>query len=139
MTAILLAALLSLVPHTARTRCVEAHAAQIAEVIDTLEEGYGVRPSVLLVVGFRESMFGCDPRSGGSWGSPRDRRHRHISGGPEAAARDLTSAYRVCGDWVRALRRYRCGTCWCRPRVGYLPEDAWRMAQRIESLTRAGR
>lgn len=134
MTEIITAALslfLSLRPPLPIRRCIEARAARISRRAAEASREHGVPVAIILSVGWLESHLGCDPRSGGSWGSPTDRNHRLRAGGPWHTARDLATSYRVCGSWTGAVARYRCGLCNCTPRVGYGVRDVDRLVYRI--------
>jgi hypothetical protein len=99
---------------------------------------HNIPPSLILTVGFLESHFGCNPRSGGSWGSPIDRNHRGIAGTPIHTARDLANARKVCGSWFGALARYQSGLCHRRSLVAsYTPQYAFNVAWRMENVARA--
>ena len=133
----LFAALLVLypgIPNRERS-CMMLNRESIIQMAADSSEATGVPPAVLLLVGFFESHLGCDPRSGGCWGSPVDNRHRNIAGTPRRAADDLATSYRVCHTWVGAVSRYRCGLCRCRSSVlhgGYSAEYLMRQVQRLK-------
>lgn len=129
--ATLLAVLLSLMPPLRYARCVERHRAEIAATAADAERAAGVPAGVLLAVGLLESQWGCDPRSGGSWGNPRDARHRNLPGRPAGAARILARGFALYGTWGGALAHFRCGRRACPPLVGYEPGDALRLAARL--------
>src|ERR1019366_1332187 len=116
--------------HSPYRACIRARAATIAAQATNAAEAHGVPTDIVMAVGALESAYGCSPRSGGSWGSPIGRDHRNIAGGADHQARDLATSYRVCGTWPRAIARYRCGLCACRPGVlvGYTPAQAIRLA-----------
>ena len=132
--AAVLAAILALYPHTPVRACLRARAETITTRADAAALEHGVPVELLMAVGFLESRFGCDPASGGSWGSPVDRRHRGIAGGPGHTARDLATSLRVCVGPLAAVSRFRCGLCTCRPGVlvGYTPRDVLRLMARVE-------
>jgi hypothetical protein len=136
MIRLLLAALLSSYPHIKYRTRIERRFDAIATAALDASETHGVPPALVVSVGFLESQFGADPRSGGSWGAPRDRRHRHVAGGPNEQASALALGYRACGSWDRALHFFRCGLCRCPRVVGYTPDAAMRLAERI--YARAG-
>ena len=132
----LFAALLTLhplIPNRMRS-CMMLNRESISQMASDGSLSTGVPPAVLLMVGFFESHLGCNPRSGGSWGSPVDNTHRHIAGTPRRAADDLATSYRVCGTWLGAVSRFRCGLCRCRPSLlrGYSPSYLMGQVQRVE-------
>jgi hypothetical protein len=129
--AALLAALLAILPHTTRTQCIERRAAVIAAQAEHSATRHGVPIAILLAVGFRESALGCDPRSGGSWGSPISRTRRSVAGTSDHAASALALGHNRCRSWPSAVSHFRCGMCRCPRLVGYQPEDAIRLAGRI--------
>lgn len=136
MIRLLLAALLASFTHMPLRPRIVARFDAIADAARDASETYGVPPALLVAVGYLESGFGTHPRSGGSWGAPRDRRHRHIAGGPNQEASALALGFRRCGNWRSALHHFRCGMCRCPRVVGYTPDDAFRLADRISA--RAG-
>lgn len=106
------------------------------EIVQMAQAGYEVHQvpvTLLLMVGFLESHWGCHPRSGGCWGAPIDPQHRLTAGTSNHAARALATSYRVCGTWEGAMNRFRCGLCVCRPSmiVGYTPEYAIHQVERL--------
>ncbi len=136
--AIALAALLSLLPDTARTRCVRARAATIIHDASAASAATGVPVEVLLVVGYLESALGCDPRSGGCWGAPISPRRRDVAGRASHAAAALAAGYRVCTTDLGAVSRFRYGLCRTprRHNRGYTPEDAMRWVSRTREAHR---
>ena len=109
-----------------------AREADVVADAETAVMATGVPAGLLLVVGVLESHLGCDPASGGSWGAPIDPQHRRTAGTPTHTARALATSFRVCGSWVGALHRFRCGLCVCRrPLVGYTPAQALSLAERM--------
>lgn len=112
----LLTALLTLV-HAERApdrlRCIERRRPAIVAQVAAVAASRGVPPGVLLVVGYLESHYGCDPASGGSWGSPVDRNHRLTAGTADHTGRDLQTSRGMFGSWLEALSRYRCGRRVC--------------------------
>lgn len=136
-----LAALLHLLPPMPQPMrgCVSNRREAIAAEAQTAADAHGVPVAVLLVVGLLESRYGCDPRSGGSWGAPIDPQHRHTAGGPGHAARALASGYRVCGSTLGAVSRFRCGLCTCRRVVGYTATYAAGLIARVEAFDGGGR
>ncbi len=121
--------------------CVIARTDEIAETAAATAELYPVPPAVLLAVGMEESAFACDPRSGGSWGTPSDRNHRNRAGNSNTNGSALMFGYNQCRAqdsdnprvWFRAISHFRCGRCSCPPLVGYEPIDALNLANRISS------
>jgi hypothetical protein len=135
--ALLLSALLSLVPSFSRTPAILAARDGIVETAAIAEKYTDVPPGILLVVGMLESRWGTDRRSGGSWGAARDRRHRNIAGTPMQSARILRRGARLCGDYNASLVFFRTGRCsFNRTLVGYEPSDAVRWIRR--AYDRAG-
>lgn len=138
MTAtLLLMALLHMYPHGSANACIRARVATIAAQATDAAEAHNVPTEIVLAVGFLESRLSCDARSGGSWGSPRDRAHRNIAGGADHQARDLATSYRVCGTWPRAINRYRVGLCAGGRFIGYTPRQAIDLSRRMVDLARS--
>ncbi len=138
---LLLMALLALFHPTARTQCIQHRADVITEYTAATAERYPVPPAILLSVAMHESAFACDPRSGGSLGTPRDRLHRHLAGNSDTNGSALMLGYERCADpntgastWLRAISHFRCGRCRCPPLVGYEPIDALNLANRISPV-----
>ena len=136
LAAHLLTALLAVLPPIPMRGRVEARREMIVAVAAAGQETYGVPPALVLAVGFLESRWGTDARSGGSWGTPIDMQHRNVAGPPAGAARALASSFRVCGSWFGAVSRFRCGRCRCPRLVGYEPGYALGLAER--TMARAG-
>lgn len=111
MTAVLLAALLSLMPHAPYGECLAARRGAITADAKLAAATAGVPVGLLLAVGWRESHLGCNPRSGGSWGNPISATRRHVAGRPAGAARILARGRRLCGDWRGAAAFFRTGEC----------------------------
>ncbi len=130
-TAYILAILLALLPHTARTRCAERRADEIAVQAEASSVRYDVPAALLLSICMHESSCGCDPRSGGSWGSPISRTRRAVAGGAEQTASAIALGRRRCGSWLAATNHFRTGRCHGPPPVGYTAEQALRLANRI--------
>lgn len=135
--AALVAALLSLYPAMSpgARECIAARQNEIAQDLADAAP-LGVPPALYLAVGLFETHLGCDRASGGCWGAPVDRYHRHTAGAPIATARALAASLRVCGTWPRALARFRCGICAGCPRSGYRPAQVLSLASRL--CARAG-
>lgn len=136
----LFAALLVLYPGIPNDRrsCMLQNRESIIQMAADSATATGVPPSILLMVGFFETHLGCARGSGGCWGSPVDNRHRHVAGTPRRAADDLATSYRVCGTWLGAVSRYRCGLCRCRlPMIqnGYAAAHAIAQARRLVQMT----
>ncbi len=132
MSALLLAVLMRLAPHSSCTPCLVRRASEIAARADAAALTTGVPPGLLLAVGWYESRLGCDPRSGGSWGAPINARHRGTAGTHDHAARALARSYRVCGTWLGAVTRFRSGRCrFNRTLVGYEASEALRLTERV--------
>jgi hypothetical protein len=91
-----------------------------------------VNPALLISVGTLESMLSCDPRSGGSWGAPISRTRRGVAGNSDHTASALALGYRRCHSTIGALSSFRCGLCSCHRLVGYTPETALALAQRLD-------
>lgn len=130
----LLASLLSLYHHGVRIERIRNHQSWVvSHLVEAIDAHPEVPPALLMSVGFLETGLGFDSGEGGCWGSPIDRRHRHTTGGPIAAARDLAHSYVICGgDWMPALHRYRVGLCNGHERIGYTADQAMRLRWRIE-------
>ena len=131
MIHLLLTTLLSLYPHSPASACVRSRAESIASDARLAAEAHGVPAALLVSVGWFESHLGCNPRSGGSWGSPSGRSHRLRAGSAWHTARDLATSFRVCRSWPAALARYRCGLCRCTPPVGYRPRHVLALVGRL--------
>ncbi len=115
--AAILAALLSLYPRSPAAQCLDA--------LDAAHRAHPEVPTALLAaVGWHESHLGCARASGGCWGSPRDRDHRHTAGTPTDAARDLAHALRACGSVGGAIARFRGGSCRPGPHTAYVARVA---------------
>ncbi len=133
----LLSALLTLVgaDHArARLRCIERRRPAIVAQAAAVAASRGVPPGVLLVVGYLESHYGCDPASGGSWGSPVDREHRLTAGTADHTGRDLQTSRARFSCWLEALSRYRCGRRVCplpMRQGGYSPGFAIGLVERV--------
>lgn len=131
MTRALLLALLAIFHRTPHMACLARHADSIVRRAEAARVEHAVPPGVLLSVGFLESHLGCAPGSGGNWGAPVSSRHRHTAGTSDHAARSLATGYRVCGTWGGALGWFRCGRCRCPRMVGYDPDFAARVVERV--------
>lgn len=133
-TAAILAILLSIWPHSPALPCIDARHDEIVEMGTRSAETYNVPIVVLLVVGFSETHFGCDPASGGNWGAPRDRNHRHTAGNSDSAASALALGYSRCHTWPGAISHFRCGRCGTCPveQPGYTARGAMRRVRQIE-------
>jgi len=126
LAALLFSALLAIYPHMNYRPCVESHRESIiAHAVSGAEE-HNVPVGIVMVVGFLETHWGCNPASGGCWGAPIDPQHRGTAGTPNQAARALATSYRVCGErygWLGAVNRFRCGLCVCpAPRTIPIPD-----------------
>lgn len=101
---------------------------EIPQSVRALVEAHRAHPEVptalLAAVGWHESHLGCARASGGCWGSPRDRDHRHTAGTPTDAARDLAHALRACGSVEGAIARFRGGSCRPGPHTAYVARVA---------------
>lgn len=131
MIHLLLTTLLALYPHSPASACVRSRAARIANDARAASEAHHVPATLLVAIGWFESHLGCNPRSGGSWGSPSGRAHRHRAGSAWHTARDLATSFRVCHSWPAAVARYRCGLCRCTPPVGYRPRHVLSLVRRL--------
>ena len=136
----LFAVLFTIFPHMplSHRRCLRSHEVDVTGAAAQAAETTGVPVAVILAVGFLESHLGCDPASGGSWGSPINRGHRLVAGSPLRAAEDLATSFRVCRkvSWEAAVSRFRCGLCRCRlPMVqnGYTPAYTMQLVRRMET------
>jgi len=131
--AALLAALLTLYPETDRTRCIASRAVEITAHADDSAARYGVPAEILLATGMLESALGCDPRSGGSWGAPISRTRRLVAGNSDHTASALALGYERCASWLDALSHFRTGRCSGSPPIGYTPDAAMRLAERLNA------
>ena len=123
--AAILAALLSLYPRSPAAQCLHARRGAILDALVAAHRAHPEVPTALLAaVGWHESHLGCARASGGCWGSPRDRDHRHTAGTPTDAARDLAHALRACGSTVGAIARFRGGSCRPGPHTAYVARVA---------------
>ena len=93
--------------------CIEARRAQVIADADRAAREHGVPVRLLLAVGYAESHLGCARGSGGCWGAPASRLHRHSPGRASHAASALALGHRRCGTWTGALGHFRCGRCTC--------------------------
>lgn len=119
----LLTLLLTLFQHPANVECIRRQENSIAERAYNASVSSQVPASVILVVAFLESHFGCAAASGGSWGAPVDRNHRLTAGPSEQVAVHSASSLhngfygtrhsRGCGTWFGAISYFRCGLCRC--------------------------
>lgn len=107
-----LAAILSLLgPHVLHGACIARRREEIAADADAASREHGVPVRLLLAVGLLESHWGCAPASGGCWGAPRDRDHRHSAGRASHAASALALGHRRCATWRGAVAHFRGGRC----------------------------
>ena len=90
--------------------CIVEHQARIAEQLEETA-AMGVPILFMAAVAFKETHFGCARGSGGGWGAPADRHHRHTAGTHRDAAQSLLTGMTVCGSWERAVMRFRTGNC----------------------------
>ena len=97
-------------------QCIDEHQQTIAASAEGAARNFDVPVQLLLVQGFLESHWGCDPRSNGSWGSQIENGGRHTDDGPRRAARDLAHSYQFCGTWEGAISRFVFGECHIPPR-----------------------
>lgn len=135
-TALILAALLILRPHSPARSCIDARHDEIVSMATRSAETFDVPVALLLVVGFSETHFGCDPASGGNWGAPRDRNHRQTAGTSDSAASALALGYRECRTWLGAVSHFRCGRCGTCPagQPGYTARGALRRVRQLNRL-----
>lgn len=109
-----LAALLAVLPaRRPYAACLTARAARVIADADAASREHGVPVALLLSVGYAESHLGCARGSGGCWGAPVSRLHRHAAGRASHAASALALGHRRCGTWAGALGHFRCGRCVC--------------------------
>lgn len=109
-----LAALLAVLPARRPYRaCLTARAPRVIADADAASREHGVPVALLLSVGYAESHLGCARGSGGCWGAPVSRLHRHTAGRASHAASALALGHRRCGTWAGALGHFRCGRCVC--------------------------
>jgi hypothetical protein len=107
----LVAALITLIPHSPALTCIRARSERIAAAIASAQTDRGVPAALMLSTGFMETFDGCARNEGGGWGAPRDFQHRHIAGTADDAARVLSNGYRHCGSWPGAVHWFRSGLC----------------------------
>lgn len=129
-----LAALLAVLPaRRPYAACLTARAASVTTDADAASREHGVPVALLLAVGYAESHLGCARGSGGCWGAPVSRLHRHTAGRASHAASALALGHRRCGTWTGALGHFRCGRCVCAgsyvARVGGLWQRVERRAE----------
>lgn len=127
----LLLALLVIFPHFPMRPCIERRVNEIESSLARAETEYGVPAGILLSVGFHETHAGCDRNEGGGWGAPVDNQHRHTAGTSDHAARALARSYTVCGTWLGAVNRFRCGLCQCRGSQAHYPPSVRRLTCRL--------
>lgn len=109
-----LAALLAVLPARRPYRaCLTARTPRVIADADAASREHGVPVALLLSVGYAESHLGCARGSGGCWGAPASRLHRHTAGRASHAASALALGHRRCGTWTGALGHFRCGRCVC--------------------------
>lgn len=109
-----LAALLAVLPaRRPYSACLTARAPRVIADADAASREHGVPVALLLSVGYAESHLGCARGSGGCWGAPVSRLHRHTAGRASHAASALALGHRRCGTWTGALAHFRCGRCAC--------------------------
>lgn len=109
-----LAALLAVLPVRRPYRaCLSARTPRVIADADAASREHGVPVALLLAVGYAESHLGCARGSGGCWGAPVSRLHRHTAGRASHAASALALGHRRCGTWTGALGHFRCGRCVC--------------------------
>ena len=127
-----IAALLLVFPRMAHRECVVARRDRIAAAATAAAAEHHVPVVVLLTVAYLETHLGCDPRSGGNWGAPSDRAHRHRAGTAATAASALALGYRRCHTDAGAVASFRWGLC-REPRrhTGYGPRDVLILAERV--------
>lgn len=128
----LLAVLLALLPvPAARRACIVERRAAIEHDADAASAATGVPVAVILAVAYLETHIGCAPRSGGCWGAPISPSRRGTAGRAIHSATALAWGYRACGDALGAVSHYRCGRCRCGRLVGYQPEHAMDLVDRL--------
>lgn len=116
----------------AHRECVVARQDRIAAAAAAAAAEHHVPVVVLLTVAYLETHLGCDPRSGGNWGAPSDRAHRHRAGTAETAASSLALGYRRCQTDAGAVASFRWGRCAEPARhTGYGPRDVLILAERV--------
>lgn len=127
-----IAALLLVFPRMSYRECVVARQDRIAAAATAAAAEHHVPVVVLLTVAYLETHLGCDPRSGGNWGAPSDRAHRHRAGTAANAASSLALGYRRCHTDAGAVASFRWGLC-REPRrhTGYGPRDVLILAERV--------
>ena len=132
-------ALLLAYPSAAHRVCIQHQRQQIAADAEEAAHRHGIPVAMLMSVAFLESHLGCNPRSGGCWGAPIDRDHRHTAGRAEQTASALALGVRRCGTDERAINHFRWGTCRRTRRAhGYGPESVFRVAERVARYMTVG-
>lgn len=114
------AAILAMLSHVLYEPCIARRREEIIADADAASREHGVPVRLLLAVGLMESHWGCAPASGGCWGAPRDRDHRHSAGRASHAASALALGHRRCRTWRGAVSHFRCGMCVCQGRERYV-------------------
>ena len=137
MGALLIAALLTIVPHFPLRAAVISHQADLAAQADHAAASHGIPVAILVAVGFCETHLGLDRGEGGNWGAPIDRLHRRTPGTAENAAGALLNSYNRCGHtWRGGVSGFRSGLCVIppgTPSAGY-PAMVLGLANRLAAL-----
>ena len=106
----IIAAFLSLHPHSPANNCIVSRREVIEEALNTSQTTYPQMPiEMFATIGYMETHMGC--YGNGNWGAPISARQRHIAGPPARAAAILWHSFEVCGNWEAAARRFRTGLC----------------------------
>ena len=132
-----LAALLAVLPARRPYRaCLTARTPRVIADADAASREHGVPVALLLAVGYAESHLGCARGSGGCWGAPVSRLHRHTAGRASHAASALALGHRRCGTWTGALGHFRCGRCVCEGSYVTRVAGLWSRVERRAEVSR---
>lgn len=136
MIKIYILTILSLFRNINYQTCIHNRIDEIATHARNSERLTGVPAPILLVIGFNETHWSCNPRSYGGWGSPISPQNRRTAGTPNQAAIALRNSYNICHSWRGAISRFRCGLCNCPPRYNSYINNSVRMIK--ETYDRIG-
>lgn len=132
-----LVALLAVLPARRPYRaCLATRAPRVIADADAASREHGVPVALLLSVGYAESHLGCARGSGGCWGAPVSRLHRHTAGRASHAASALALGHRRCGTWAGALGHFRCGRCVCEGSYVTRVAGLWSRVERRAEVSR---
>lgn len=125
-------ALLTVSPSLQHRACIRAHLQEIAHQATESAQAHSIPLGLLLSVAVHESHLGCHPASGGCWGAPSSRLHRHRAGNASHAASALALGYRRCRTDEGAIAHFRWGRCHVPAHPhGYGPSSVLRLAERV--------